>query len=79
MRGTRGMGGMSSNIPGKVLKHSGKCPEIIRGMSQNISGNVATPKNVVKHFGECSQKSREYRKQSGACCKTSCGKYESVR
>ena len=55
MRGTRGMGGMSPNIPGNVAKHSGECPQTFVakdsgechktfwGMSPNIPGNV------VKH------------------------------
>ena len=49
MRGTRGMGGMSSNIPGNVAKHSGECHKTFRGMWSNIPGNVA------KHSGECRQ------------------------
>ena len=46
MRGTRGMGGMSSNIPGNVAKHSGECHKTFRGMSPNIPGNV------IKNSGE---------------------------
>ena len=38
--GTWGMGGML---------HSGECRQTFRGMSSNISGNVA------KHSGECRQ------------------------
>ena len=47
--------GMSSNITGNVLKHSGKCPilqgvsPVFRRMLENIQGNVA------KHFRECPQ------------------------
>ena len=48
--------GMSPNIPGNVLKHSGECCQtfrgtcqIFRGMSSNIPGNVA------KYSGECHQ------------------------
>ena len=83
MRGTRGMGGMlysgecrqtflgmSPNILGNVIKHSGECCTF-RGMSSNILGNV--PKhsrecrktfrgmssnilgNVTKHSEECPQ------------------------
>ena len=60
--GMRGMGGMlysgecrqtfrgmSSNIPGNVLKLAGECPQTFRGMLPNISGNVA------KHSGEFPQ------------------------
>ena len=60
MRGTWGMGGMlyseecrqifrgmSSNIPGNVLKYSGECHQTFRGISSNIPGNVP------KHSGEC--------------------------
>ena len=36
-------------IPGNVLKHSGECPQTLRGMLLNISRNVA------KHSGECPQ------------------------
>ena len=72
MRGTRGIRnrgnvifrGMLPNIPGNVLKHSGKCPQTFRGMSPNIprecrqiiqgmSPNI--PGNVLKHSGECPQ------------------------
>ena len=62
MRGTQGMGGMlysgechqtfrgmSSNIPGNVLKHSGECPQTFWGISPNI------PENVLKYSGECRQ------------------------
>ena len=62
MQGMRGMGrmlysgeccqtfrGMSSNIPGNVLKHSEECPQTFRGTSPNIPGNA------VKHFREYSQ------------------------
>ena len=69
MRGTRGIGGMlsmSSNISGNLLKHYGACPQTFRGMSPNIPGNVL-------------KQSREYSKIIWACCKTSCGKYESVQ
>ena len=48
IRGTWEMGGMSSNIPGNVTKHSGECPQTFRGMLPtfrgmlpNILGNVA--------------------------------------
>ena len=41
--------GMSPNIPGNVLKHSGGCLQTFRGMSSNILGNV------LKHSGECHQ------------------------
>ena len=109
--------GMSPNIPGNVLKHSGKCPQTFRGMSSNIPGNVAKhsgesrqifrewpqtfqgmlpnlPGNVPKHSGKCRQtfrgmslkisgnvlkQSRKYLKIIWPCCKTSCGKYESVQ
>ena len=63
--------GMSPNIPGNVLKHSGECRQIFGGMSSNIPGNVAKhsgecpqtfrgmspniPGNVAKHSGECPQ------------------------
>ena len=53
MQGMWGMGenvifrGISPNIPGNVLKHSGECPQTYRGMSPNIPGNVA------KHSVEC--------------------------
>ena len=40
---------MSSNIPGNVTKHSGKCPQTFRGMLPSIPGNVA------KHSRECGQ------------------------
>ena len=38
--------GMSSNIPGNDVKHSGECLQTFRRMSQNI------PENVTKHSGE---------------------------
>ena len=38
--------GMSSNIPGNIVKHSGEC------------GQTFHPGNVVKHSGECRQTSR---------------------
>ena len=47
--------GMSSNIAGDYLKHSGKCcqtfqcSQAFRGMSPNI------PANVLKYSGECPQ------------------------
>ena len=47
MRGKRGIGGMSPNIPENVAKHSGECHQTFRGMSPNIPGNVA------KHSGKC--------------------------
>ena len=82
MRRTRGMNGgnvlfrgMSSNIPGNIVKHSGQCRQTFRGMSSNIPGNVAkhsgechqtfrgmspnTPGNVVKHSGERRQTFQE--------------------
>ena len=53
MRGTRGMRGMlysgectqtfqgiSSNIPGNIVKHFGECSQTFRGMLLNIPGNV---------------------------------------
>ena len=57
MRGTRAIRNrgnvifreMLPNIPGNVLKHSGKCPQTFRGMSPNNPGNVS------KHSGECPQ------------------------
>ena len=30
--GTRGMGGMSPNIPGNVAKHSGECHQTFQGI-----------------------------------------------
>ena len=47
MRRPRGMGGMSLNIPGNVLKPSGR--QTFWGMLPNILGNV------LKHCGECLQ------------------------
>ena len=41
--------GMSPNIPGNVLKHSGEWRQTFRGMSPNI------PVNSGKHSGECPQ------------------------
>ena len=81
MWGTRGTGrmlysgecrqtfrGMSSNIPGNVIKHSGECRQTFRGMYSNIPGNVFQhsreyrqkflgmllniPGNFAKHSGE---------------------------
>ena len=39
--------GMSSNIPGNVLKHSGECRQTFWGILPNIPGHVA------KHSGAC--------------------------
>ena len=77
MRGTRGIGGMlypgecrqifrgmSSNIPGNVLKHSGECLQRFRGISSNIPGNVS------KHFGECRQTFRGMTSNIHCCLKT---------
>ena len=47
---------MSPNIPGNVVKHSGKCPQTFRGMSSNIPGNV------TKDSGECPQRKIGYKK-----------------
>ena len=41
MRGTWEKRIMSPNIPGNVAKHSGQCPQTLRGMLRNIPGNVA--------------------------------------
>ena len=85
MRGTRGMGGMlysgechqtfrgmSSDIPGNVIKHSGECHKKFRGMSPNI------PENFAKYSGECRQTFRGMSsnipgnviKKSGECPQT---------
>ena len=41
--------GMSSNVPGVAIKHSGQCRQKFHGMSSNIPGNV------LKYSGECRQ------------------------
>ena len=61
--------GMSPNILGNVLKHSGECCQAFREMSSNIPGNVA------KHSRECGQAFRavlpsipgEVAEHSGEC------------
>ena len=41
--------GISPNILGNVIKHSGECCQTFQGMSSNI------PVNVAKHYEECPQ------------------------
>ena len=64
--------GMSTNVLGNVLKHSGECPQTFWGMLLNIPGNVA------KHSTECCQTFGEMLpnnpgnvlKNSEECCQT---------
>ena len=56
---------ISPNIPGNVLKHSGKCRQTFWGMFSNIPGNIA------KHSGECRQIFRGMSSNIlGGCCQT---------
>ena len=48
--------GMSPNIPGNVLKHSGECRQTFLGMPQRFRGMLPNiPGNGAKHSGECPQ------------------------
>ena len=52
MPGKRGIGGMSSKIPGNVAKHSRDCSHTSWGMSLNIPANGAKYSgNIAKHSG----------------------------
>ena len=41
---------MSPNIPGNFLKHSGQCPQTLRGMLLNIPGMLPNNGNIVEYL-----------------------------